>query len=102
MHPAAKIQFEHAVSEFSQWRAVPEGERSPAPAWWWQPAFEVAAQHEEMSPLSCDRLELPLASTYAAELKRKSLRPNAHFKGTILLVRLWLEYLEDCTCPAAN
>jgi hypothetical protein len=66
MHPAAKIQFEHAVSEFSQWRAVPEEERSPAPAWWWQPAFEVAAQQEEMPPLSCDRLELPLASTYAA------------------------------------
>jgi hypothetical protein len=66
MHPAAKIQFEHAVSEFSQWRAIPEEERSPAPAWWWQPAFEVAAQQEEMPPLSCDRLELPLASTYAA------------------------------------
>jgi hypothetical protein len=66
MHPAAKFQFERAVREFSQWCAVPADERSPAPAWWWQPAFEVAGQQEEMSPLSCDRLELPLSSTYAA------------------------------------
>jgi hypothetical protein len=28
--------------------AVPEADRSPAPAWWWQPAIEVVAQHEEM------------------------------------------------------
>ena len=66
MHPAAKLQFERAVREFSQWRAVPEDERSPAPGWWWQPAFEVAAQQEEMPPLWCHRLELPLSSTYAA------------------------------------
>ena len=39
--------------------------RSPAPAWWWQPAFEVVAQQEEMSPLCNIRLELPLSSTYA-------------------------------------
>jgi hypothetical protein len=29
MHPAANIQFERAVREFAQWRAVPEDERSP-------------------------------------------------------------------------
>jgi hypothetical protein len=66
MHPAAKFQFERAVREFSQWRAVPADERSPAPAWWWQPAFEVAGQQEEMPSLSCYRLELPPSSTYAA------------------------------------
>ena len=66
MHPAAKIQFERAVREFAQWRAVPAGERSPAPAWWWQPAFEVVAQQEEMPPLCSIRPELPLSSTYAA------------------------------------
>jgi hypothetical protein len=48
MHPAAKFQFERVVREFAQWRAVPADERSPAPAWWWQPAFEVVAQQEEM------------------------------------------------------
>jgi hypothetical protein len=66
MHPAAKFQIERAVREFSQWRAVPADERSPAPAWWWQPAFEIAGQQEEMPPLWCHRLELPLSSTYAA------------------------------------
>jgi hypothetical protein len=40
MHQALKFQFERLVREFAQWRAVPENERSPAPAWWWQPAFE--------------------------------------------------------------
>jgi hypothetical protein len=66
MHPAARLQFERAAREFTRWRAVPEAERSPAPGWWWQPAFEVAAQQDEMPPLSCHRLELPAGSTYAA------------------------------------
>jgi hypothetical protein len=30
MHPAAKFQFERTAREFSQWRAVPEEDRSPA------------------------------------------------------------------------
>jgi hypothetical protein len=63
MHPAAKLQFERAVREFAQWRAVPADERSPAPAWWWQPAFEVVTRQEEMPPLCSIRLELPLSST---------------------------------------
>jgi hypothetical protein len=66
MHRAAKLQFERVVREFARWRAVPENERSPAPAWWWQPAFEVAGQLEEMGPIVCHHLELPLSSTYAA------------------------------------
>src|ERR1039458_9868046 len=66
MHPAAKFQFERTAREFSQWRAVPEEDRSPAPAWWWQPAIEVVAQHEEMAALLCYRLQLPIGSTYAA------------------------------------
>jgi hypothetical protein len=66
MHPTAKFQFERAAREFAQWRAVPESERSPAPAWWWQPAFEVIGQQGEMAPLWCHRLELPIGSTYAA------------------------------------
>ena len=66
MHQAAKFQFERVVREYSRWRAVPAGDRSPAPAWWWQPAFEVCEQHEEMQPEWCQRLELPLSSTYAA------------------------------------
>jgi hypothetical protein len=66
MHPAAKLQFERVVREYSLWRSVPEEERSPAPAWWWQPAFQVLGQSEEMPVLSCHRLELPAGSTYDA------------------------------------
>jgi hypothetical protein len=65
MYQAAKLQFERAVREFSRWRAVPEEDRSPAPAWWWQPAFEVRERQEEMAAIWCQRLELPFASTYA-------------------------------------
>ena len=66
MHPAAKFQFERTAREFSQWRAIPEQDRSPAPAWWWQPAIDVVAQDEEMGALLCYRLQLPVSSTYAA------------------------------------
>jgi hypothetical protein len=68
MHQAARFQFERAAREYAQWRSVPESERSPAPGWWWQPAFEVRDQDEEMAALWCHRLELPLGSTYAAVL----------------------------------
>jgi hypothetical protein len=66
MHPAAKLQFERVTREYSLWRSVPEDERSPAPAWWWQPALQVAQQLEKMPALSCDQLGLPEGSTYAA------------------------------------
>jgi hypothetical protein len=66
MHPAAKLQFERAASEFALWRAVAEEERSPAPAWWWQPALQVAEHPEPMPALSCNQLELPAGATYAA------------------------------------
>jgi hypothetical protein len=45
---------------------VPEADRPPAPAWWWQPTFQVIDQQEEMPALFCYRLELPVGSTYAA------------------------------------
>ena len=66
MHQAAKFQFERTAREFAQWRAVREEDRSPAPAWWWQPAIDAVVQHEEMGALMCYRLQLPVGSTYAA------------------------------------
>jgi hypothetical protein len=66
MAHTTKLDFERAVREFARWRAVPEAERSPAPAWWWQPAFEMRDLHEVMEPSWCQRLELPLSSTCAA------------------------------------
>jgi hypothetical protein len=65
MHQAAVVQFERAVREFARWRAVPEQERSPAPAWWWGPAFEVLSVQQPMPPDWCARLELPDTATYA-------------------------------------
>jgi hypothetical protein len=66
VHPAAKSQFERIAREFAQWRAVPEAQRSPAPAWWWQPAFEAREQPEEMPPIWCHHLELLIGSSFAA------------------------------------
>ena len=48
MSQAANVQFERAVREFVRWREVPEPERSPAPAWWWGPAFEVLGMQQPM------------------------------------------------------
>ena len=48
MHQASNLQFERAVREFARWRAVPEPDRSPAPAWWWGPAFEVIGVRQPM------------------------------------------------------
>jgi hypothetical protein len=75
MHQAANVQFERAVDEFVRWRAIPEDERSPAPARWWGPAFEVLGVQQPMPADWCARLELPVNSTYAdgAKIFLKSL-----------------------------
>jgi hypothetical protein len=65
MHPAANLQFERSVREFARWRAVPEHERSAAPAWWWGPALEVRGVRQPMPTDWCARLELPVGSTLA-------------------------------------
>ena len=74
MHPAANVQFERAVREFARWRAVPEEQRSSAPAWWWGPALEVPGVRQPMPADRCARLELPNGSTLAdgAEVFLKS------------------------------
>ena len=66
MHQAANVQFGRAVGEFASWRAVPEDARSPAPAWWWGPAFELLGEPQPMPPEWCAKLELPEGATYAA------------------------------------
>ena len=66
MHPAAQSQFDRTAREFSGWRTIPKDERSPAPGWWWQPAFEVLARSEVMPEQTCLYLELPNSSSYAA------------------------------------
>jgi hypothetical protein len=75
MHQAAYLQFERAISEYARWRAVPENARSPAPAWWWGPAFEVRQVQQPMPSEWCSSLELPDGCSFAdgAELFLASL-----------------------------
>jgi hypothetical protein len=75
MHQAASAQFERAVREFARWRAVSEQERSPAPGWWWGPAFEVRDVKQPMPADWCAGLELPNGSCFAdgAEVLLNSL-----------------------------
>jgi hypothetical protein len=65
MHQPSDVQFERAVREFARWRAVPEDYRSPAPAWWWGPAFEVIGVRQPMPAEWCVGLELPGGSSFA-------------------------------------
>ncbi|SDS94424.1 hypothetical protein [Bradyrhizobium canariense] len=66
MHQAANLPFERIVHEFAQWRAVPEDERSQAPAWWWGPAFEVLGMHQPMPSDWCSSLGLPNGSAFTS------------------------------------
>lgn len=65
MHPAARLQFERMIGEYARWRAVPESERSPAPAWWWGPAMELRATSVPLPPEWCARLGLAGGASYA-------------------------------------
>jgi hypothetical protein len=65
MNLAAKLQFERIADEFAGWRAVAEDERSPAPAWWWGPAFSVRGIQQPMPAECCASLELPDNASYA-------------------------------------
>ncbi len=66
MHQAAHMALERIVREFAEWRAVAEDERSPAPAWWWGPAFEARNLEQPMPAGWCSILDLPDGSAIAA------------------------------------
>ena len=66
MHPAARLQFERMIDEYVRWRAVPEAERSPAPAWWWGPAIELRSAPQYLPVEWSAMLGLPDQATYAA------------------------------------
>ena len=65
MHQTADLQFGRLVAEFARWRAVPEKARSPAPAWWWGPAFELTGVRQPMPEAWCATLALPAGASYA-------------------------------------
>jgi hypothetical protein len=66
MHQAARLQFERIASEYASWRAVPEQERLPSPAWWWGPAMDALNNAEAMAPQLCAMFELPADASYGA------------------------------------
>jgi hypothetical protein len=61
----SNLLFGRIVDEFVRWRAVAEDDRSPAPAWWWGPAFESLGERQPMPPEWCAGLELPAGASYA-------------------------------------
>jgi hypothetical protein len=65
MHPAAILQFERMIGEYSTWRAIPEGGRSPAPAWWWGPAMALRTSSERLPAQWRIELGLPEQASYA-------------------------------------
>jgi hypothetical protein len=65
MHQAANVPFERIVDEYTRWRAVREEDRSPAPGWWWGPAFEALGVQQPMPAEWCVNLELQVSATYA-------------------------------------
>ena len=65
MHRAANQQFERIVDEFVRWREVPDDARSPAPSWWWGPAFEVVGLQNPLPAATGIRLGLTERATYA-------------------------------------
>jgi hypothetical protein len=75
MQQAARLQFERIASEFGSWRAIPDQERSPAPAWWWGPAMEALDEADVMPAELCAGFELPPGSSYgdAAEMLMQAL-----------------------------
>ncbi len=65
MSPAAQLQFDRLIAEYQRWQAVPENDRSPAPAWWWGPALALRAGPGTLPRDFAQRLELPQGATNA-------------------------------------
>lgn len=66
MKEAATLQFERAIAEYAVWQAVPEDNRSPAPAWWWSSALALRDSREPMPADWTAPMGLPLESTIGA------------------------------------
>ena len=75
MNPALTLQFERAVNEFAQWRAVAAEDRSDVPAWWWDTALAAVDETATMPVEWCATLGVADESTYAegAEVFRNTL-----------------------------
>ena len=84
MHPALTFQFERAVNEYAQWRAVPAKDRSDAPAWWWDTALAATDESATMPAEWCATLGVSDGSTYAegADVFMSTLVGQTHIPQT--------------------
>jgi len=64
MLEALKIQFERAVKEYAEWRAVPDHERSDAPAWWGT-AMDALGQQAAMPIEWCSILGVSAGASFS-------------------------------------
>ena len=65
MQPALAFQFERAVNEYAQWKAVQPEARSDAATWWWGTAMAAVEEKTAMPVEWCVTLGLPDQSSYA-------------------------------------
>lgn len=63
--PALKFEFARNVRDYARWYAVPAAARSPAPGWWWGPAFAARGINEPLPEAWAPMLGLPPAASYA-------------------------------------
>ena len=80
MHSAAHAQFDRLVTEYQTWMAVPEGDRSPAPGWWWGPAIAWRTMPGALPDGYAQRLGLPDGAGHAeaAQLFLDALAGQVH------------------------
>jgi hypothetical protein len=80
MQAALKFQFERAVSEYAQWKAVPAEARSDAAAWWWGTAMAAVDEKTAMPIEWCATLGVADRSSYAegAAVFMKAISGQTH------------------------
>src|ERR1700733_1756839 len=80
MQPALQFELERAVNEYAQWQAVPEDERSDAPAWWWRTGLAALNETPAMPVEWGATLGVADESTYAkgAEVFLSALAGQTH------------------------
>jgi hypothetical protein len=64
IHPAVRFQLARSVREYARWLAVAEADRSPAPGWWWGPAFAVRDSTEPLPEDWAQTMHLPRGASY--------------------------------------
>jgi hypothetical protein len=65
MPSAARLQLDRLIAEYQRWMVVAEGDRSPAPGWWWGPAMALRDMSGELPGDLAKRPGLPEGASHA-------------------------------------